>query len=636
MRFVNVVSAAVGLSAFVQASGTSDACGAEVTVFVTAPAITSYVTLDTVPVASAAAVDVSALNDNLDITPLLPTTATPVSNGDKITHMTYLTYTHVITAAPPTGSSTMKAESDKETYFYAIRSGTTVWLDDKTPSATTGLVYATTTVVVSPVPTSEPRSDSTTTATTVLKKTSTRFVTVTTTRTTASVPSSTRSYQGYGSNGWNSTTTLQTVAIGPTGTGFDKPDQTIYKPTVTVSTSQIAGSGYAPIGTVEPYRRFKGKRAPNQWITATINGGVVSWINTRAPNDVPTPALTPAATPSQYTITGLYDFAALLDKLNFEQAASFYAVIYATSPAASGPTYVSTPASTTSYQPSETTTTAVTAVTIASSEIGVVVSTDTLTTETTSAATSTEVAVDSTQAPTTVYQQLETVGTSLTSITTSAAATPSSCGEYGNFTLDFEDLPDYSAGNNTTDYPPIFSPYHHLFFSDGFGYAPPPSDPYVPTSPPHLAIFVPSPAAVQDVANGPPDAPGAGYGSISAGPRASESAYWFDYLGGYWGCQDAGPEDCTLHFHSWKWQVHDNEAMEAESSSISHRIPACLDQNCSLSYFGEGTESLMRNLTSLRISAEVGGVPKNFFVDNLQLRWSDNSCEAGRERQSSH
>ncbi len=172
-----------------------------------------------------------------------------------------------------------------------------------------------------------------------------------------------------------------------------------------------------------------------------------------------------------------------------------------------------------------------------------------------------------------------------------------------------------------------------MFFSDGFGYAPPPSDPYVPVSPPHLAIFVPSEAAVQDVANGPPDAPNAGYGSITAGPRASDDAYWFDILGGYWGCQDAGPEDCTLHFHVFQWK--DSDGVEAEMSSISRTIPACPDQGCSLSYFGEGPGSQMRNMTTLKISAEVGGVPKNFFVDDLQLRWTNSSCEAGRQRQSS-
>ncbi|KAI9796282.1 MAG: hypothetical protein M1835_004405 [Candelina submexicana] len=643
MRLANVTSAAVGLIAGVKASG-SDACGAEVTVFVTAPAVTSFVTLDTLSVASAAAVDISALNDNLDITPLVPSPASQVSNGDKVTHMTYLTYTRAITVAPPASSSTVKAESDHGTYFYAVQSGTTVWLNDKTPSATSGLIYGTTTVIVSPVPTAESESDSTTTTTTILKKTSTRFVTVTTTRATTSIPSATRSYPGYGSNGWNSTvSTIPTVAVGPTATGLDKAEQSIYKPTVVVPTSQNPGSGYAPVGTVKPYRQFKEKRAPNQWITATINEHVVSWINTRAPNDMPTPAPTPVATATPYTVTDLYDFAALMDKLNFKQASSFYALIYATSPTSPEPTYVPTPPATTSSQPSvlattaEAPTTAEYTLTVASSDVRSVASTGTLANETTSAATTTGIgAVDSTQAPTTVYQQLETVEASATSVITSSAAIPSSCGEYGNFTLDFEDLPDYSAKNESTDYPPIFSPYHHLFFSDGFGYAPPPSDPYIPVSPPHLAIFVPSPAAVQDVANGPPDAPNAGYGSISAGPRASDSAYWFDVLGGYWGCQDAGPENCTLHFHVFQWYIHDNERMEEEMSSISRTIPACVDQNCPLVYFGEGNSSLMRNLTTLRVSAEVGGVPKNFFVDNLQLRWSNSTCEAGRERQSSH
>ncbi len=480
----NTIYSVIACFANPRTNSTSDSCGAKVsvtTVVVISPAVTSFVTLDLVPVAS---VDVSALNANLDITPLLPTTVTRVSSGDKATHVTYLTYTHVVTVEPPTSSPAVAAESDKGTYFYAVQSGSTVWLNDKTPTATSGLIYGTTTVVVSPVPTSESQSESTTTSTTVLKKTSTTFVTVTTTQVTGSVSSSTRSYPGYGSNGWNSTTSsLQGTAIGPTGTGFDKPEQTIYKPTVTISTSQVAGSGYAPVGTVKPYRRFKGKRAPDQWITATVNDQVFSWISPETPSPSseygygPAPTPTPAATPTQYTITRLLDLASLLEKLNNKQASSVNAVVAIASPTASEPTYVSTQASTTSYQPSETTATADTMTTVASSVTGDVVSTDlsttetsmayasitetsttetsttetssayaspietstteTSTTETTSTVTSTESGTaNTTQTPTTVIQQLETVGTSATSVTTSAAASPSSCGEYGNFTLD--------------------------------------------------------------------------------------------------------------------------------------------------------------------------------------------------------
>jgi hypothetical protein len=59
--------------------------------------------------------------------------------------------------------------------------------------------------------------------------------------------------------------------------------------------------------------------------------------------------------------------------------------------------------------------------------------------------------------------------------------------------INFDDLPNFMPTENDTaitQAPPIQNPYHHLTFSDGYVYAPAPSEPYAPVSSPHLAVFL--------------------------------------------------------------------------------------------------------------------------------------------------
>lgn len=211
-----------------------------------------------------------------------------------------------------------------------------------------------------------------------------------------------------------------------------------------------------------------------------------------------------------------------------------------------------------------------------------------------------------------------------TSSSTAVAAPTSSCGSASaEFIIDFDDLPAFSAGPGDTDIPPIFNPYHKLFFQQYFGYVPPPSDPFPPISPPQLAIY----RADDSGAISSPDAVLELPGEIGSGPRASDSTYWIDAYSAYLGCTNPGPESCSIMVKGYQnWSV---------PSVITQGFtqPPCPGmKNCSLALveFADG----FRNLTGLQIVATVGITPVDWYMDNLSLGWSNNTCAAQLERSS--
>ena len=219
------------------------------------------------------------------------------------------------------------------------------------------------------------------------------------------------------------------------------------------------------------------------------------------------------------------------------------------------------------------------------------------------------------------------------------------------------------------DIPPIFNPYHKLFFQQYFGYVPPPSDPFPPISPPQLAVY-----RADD--SGATASPGAGVriffliqghsmsrarrfflvltlwaisilrvfrsrgsadseilqleltGEIGSGPRASsDSAYWIDAYSAYLGCTNPGPNDCSITVKGYQ----NSSAFSYITQGFTQ--PPCLEmKNCSLALveLADG----FRNLTGLQIIATVGGTPVDWYMDNLSLGWSNNTCAAQLKRSS--
>ena len=199
--------------------------------------------------------------------------------------------------------------------------------------------------------------------------------------------------------------------------------------------------------------------------------------------------------------------------------------------------------------------------------------------------------------------------------------------------MKFDDLPTFGGYPGDTDYPPIFNPYHNLDWSQGFSYAPPPSDPYPPISPPQLGVFVTNYSANVHPANvtsepGPADDVD---GEFGAGPNFFNSAFWINAYSAYLGCANAGPEDCELTINGFGYEpAFDNTVLVARQTAYQ---PACLGLiNCELMQVTFSQD--FRNLTGLQIIATVGDNPLKYtwYMDNLEVGWSDDSCEARQIR----
>lgn len=215
-----------------------------------------------------------------------------------------------------------------------------------------------------------------------------------------------------------------------------------------------------------------------------------------------------------------------------------------------------------------------------------------------------------------------------TATTSAMAASTEACGEVGSFVLSFDDLPSFNPQNQTdiTQQPPVFSPYHHLSFSEGYVYAPKPTEPFSPVSSPNVAVFLASGSGMR--------ASGALHqGEIGDGPRSSLPAYWFDAFSVYIGCDNAGPSNCTVSLTGYTWSPSAND--EVQSVQQNTTISPCPGfKDCQLEKVD--FPSSFRGLSGLQIQASVEGESQMFFVDNLVLGWTNNTCAAGQQRSSSH
>lgn len=188
----------------------------------------------------------------------------------------------------------------------------------------------------------------------------------------------------------------------------------------------------------------------------------------------------------------------------------------------------------------------------------------------------------------------------------------------------FDDLPSFSPSNNdTADYPPIFNPYHHLYFSGGYAYAPPPTDPFQPVSKPHLAVFngINIDSSEADV-----------LGEFGAGPKVFDSAFWIDAYGAYMGCDNKGPADCVVTFSAFTYTNRTGQEILQASWNVT--IPPCPAlNNCVLQPVTLPSDGFT-GLSGLRIVARVNDKPVIWFMDDVSLAWSNTTCAAAAERAS--
>lgn len=178
----------------------------------------------------------------------------------------------------------------------------------------------------------------------------------------------------------------------------------------------------------------------------------------------------------------------------------------------------------------------------------------------------------------------------------------------------------------------MFNPYHKLFFSNGYGYVNDDQEPFPAVSEPTLAIWMANMTADE----GSPYAAGMQPGEIGAGPRGSNNAWWFDAFGASFGCPYDGPNECYLDVVGYTW--YDPNSIEQPAPTERFLIPKCQGgfspKDCQLHYvrFGANYTGLSGIQFMFWISApypQKWQMLQPFLMDNLQLGWSNNSCEAG-------
>ena len=151
---------------------------------------------------------------------------------------------------------------------------------------------------------------------------------------------------------------------------------------------------------------------------------------------------------------------------------------------------------------------------------------------------------------------------------------------------------------------------------------PPPSVPFLPHSGEQLAIYR---AGSGLNVNG---SPGAGLelvGEFGSGPRASYSAFWIDAFSFWIGCENDGPSDCELTINGYELYSSTRTAFQDVT------IPPCPGlKDCELTYVELGDD--FRNLTGLQILAAVDRQLTVYYLDDVSLAWSNNSCAAQAQR----
>ncbi|TGO43215.1 hypothetical protein BHYA_0002g00190 [Botrytis hyacinthi] len=224
-----------------------------------------------------------------------------------------------------------------------------------------------------------------------------------------------------------------------------------------------------------------------------------------------------------------------------------------------------------------------------------------------------------------------------TSITSSAAPTPTYCGERGDFVLTFDDVPPLSVSNaSDTDVQPepLFNPYYQFLFSDGFTVVPPPKRlPFLPSSKPLLLEFIPNFEANSSNRKTGPNAADHGFsGQIGSGDEGLTGCFNFNLYGASLGCDSTGPS-CDFAFTGYKYDVASKETSLVTQQVID--VPACPElSNCVLTTVD--LNSSFKDLTYFFINVTVAGKPKLWWMDDLRLGWSDNSCAMGLCRQNAH
>ncbi|KAK0517443.1 hypothetical protein JMJ35_000598 [Cladonia borealis] len=629
------------------------------TIYITVPASPTTETLYVVSQANSAIESAAAISNAITVTVTNSVVSTQTISVVQVKH--------------PTGD---------DTYSFTVDNDTTSWFNGETPPSTISLVSSTAFITLEPViasvattsqgqsatstsyltllstiveanpsppAVSELASARTTSCSDLFTKTTTTDVTVTETLAHSSKyrPSASAGlYFGQARSGWNATMTTLVKSKGTINPSLS----VVEKATSLHGTSYSKETRTAEIERLILARNGRSRllkpRQVGVIVIDTIDGHVVSWTNEF---DGRTPSTseaieTPISVPK--TVQAIASSSAATPISTTLEASHTLVPVTATAPAFGPfPTTSVSPLSevgetvvpvTSTASASESFSTAVSL--SISSSVQTILSSAAVPTTTIgaypwdlSAAPSASETSISVLASLTVSSSLLSVSSSVTSTSLGTATTSATSACDGavvspRFVIDFDDLPSFSTGSdpNDTDAPPIFNPYRKLYWEEHFGYVPPPTDPFPPHSPPQLAVYQEAGLNI----NSSPDAGLELVGEIGAGPRAADSAYWIDAYSAWLGCANSGPGNCKIEATGYAYGS--NESIISQSFTQ----PPCPGlKNCSLALveFAGG----FSGLSGLQIIATVAGEPVTWYMDDLSLGWSNNTCAAHLERSSS-
>ncbi|KAL8932609.1 MAG: hypothetical protein Q9211_006222 [Gyalolechia sp. 1 TL-2023] len=491
-------------------------------------------------------------------------------------------------------SAPLPLPSHDGNFYFVENNGETTWLGGKTPTSGAAPITSTLVVTVKPRPitetsaiaaTSTSGGDATTTSVTTISSTSfyTHYLTKSLTLQTAPTADPSSSLPSHrGSYGWNATLAR------------------VHRPK---GEAPIIGSTAAyPVHHATWLKRHH-PRQIGAVVTATINGVVVSWTNSYGGEPQTTSSVTSIETSSA-------NQAATTSETVSSEALTPPSYSWDSSPVppTTSTVQLGSNASPLPSTPAVPTSTGVVAAILQQSSL--------------SHANEASPAQISTQTSSSTVSVVES--TPPFSNATQTSATSASCGvDTGRFTINFDDLPHFATTSPSSDVPPIFNPYRKLFFNGGYGYAPPPEDPYAPISPPQLAVYN---YHNDSVSTQSIDAGLELHGEIGAGPRFNESAYWIDAYSTWIGCANAGPGECRINFIGY-----DRFNTQIATQTLLQRpCPGLVE--CKLARVTFTNQ--FRDLAGLQILAFVNKTPVTFYMDDLSLGWSNNTCAAQLERSS--
>lgn len=126
-------------------------------------------------------------------------------------------------------------------------------------------------------------------------------------------------------------------------------------------------------------------------------------------------------------------------------------------------------------------------------------------------------------------------------------------------------------------------------------------------------------------------------GMFGAGPRYQDPSFYVDAFGAWIGCHNAGPDYCDIQVHGYGYDdVTGLSKLQVEQHFYQAPCPEL--HGCELEYFH--FDKMFHNLTALQIQAshqsDTDHVGITWYVDDIALAWTDNSCDAIKARDSLH